>query len=96
MQWPNPALWVWVVTMLVTVLGLSPSRADEVHWIGAGALIAWGADETIRGVNPARRVLGLWCSAGRSTASSVDRPVLATAPTQKRAGTASRDGGTSR
>ena len=58
-QWPNPALWVWVFTTVVAGLGLYESRADEIHWIGAGALIAWGADETLRGVNPARRLLGL-------------------------------------
>jgi hypothetical protein len=58
-QWPNPVLWVWVVTTVVAALGLYPSRADEIHWIGAGALIAWGADEILRGVNPVRRVLGL-------------------------------------
>jgi hypothetical protein len=58
-QWPNPALWVWGITAAVAALGLYPSRAEEIHWIGAGALIAWGADETLRGVNPARRLLGL-------------------------------------
>ncbi len=58
-QWPNPALWVWVVTTVVAGLGLYASRADEVRWIGSGALIAWGADEIVRGVNPARRLLGL-------------------------------------
>jgi hypothetical protein len=58
-QWPNPALWVWMATTVVAGLGLYPSRADEIHWIGAGALIAWGADEIFRGVNPARRLLGL-------------------------------------
>jgi hypothetical protein len=58
-QWPNPALWVWVVTTVLAGLGLFPARADEMRWIGAGALIAWGADEMLRGVNPARRLLGL-------------------------------------
>ena len=59
MQWPNPALWVWVVTTVVAGLGLYRSRADEIHWIGVGALIAWGAAEILRGGNPARRLLGL-------------------------------------
>jgi hypothetical protein len=58
-QWPNPVLWVWVVTTVIAGLSLYPSRAEEIHWIGAGALIAWGADEILRGVNPARRLLGL-------------------------------------
>jgi hypothetical protein len=43
----------------VTGLGRYPSRTDEIHWLGAGALIAWGADEALRGVNPARRLLGV-------------------------------------
>ena len=58
MQWPNPVLGVWAVATVVARLGLYPSRADEIHWIGAGALIAWGVDEVFRGVNPARRLLG--------------------------------------
>lgn len=58
-QWPNPALWVWLVTTVLAASGLFPARADEMRWIGTGALIAWGADETSRGVNPARRLLGL-------------------------------------
>ena len=58
-QWPNPALWFWEGTTVVAALVLYASRADEVHWIGSGALIAWCADEIVRGVNPARRLLGL-------------------------------------
>ena len=58
-QWPNPALWVWVVATVVSGSGLHASGAQEVRWIGSGALIAWGADEMLRGVNPARRLLGL-------------------------------------
>lgn len=58
-QWPNPALWVWLGTTVVATSGLHASRADELHWIGSGALIAWAADEIVRGVNPARRLLGL-------------------------------------
>jgi hypothetical protein len=58
-QWPNPALWVWVATVVITGLHLYPARANEIRWIGAGALIAWGADEILRGVTPARRLLGL-------------------------------------
>jgi hypothetical protein len=58
-QWPNPALWLWGVTAVVAGLGLYPSRREEIHWIGVGALLAWGADEVFRGASPARRVLGL-------------------------------------
>jgi hypothetical protein len=58
-QWPNPALGVWAVTVVVSWLDLVPGRAAEIRWIGAGALIAWSADELIRGTSPARRLLGL-------------------------------------
>jgi len=57
-QWPNPALGVWIVTVVVDWLGLFPERADEIRWLGRGALIAWAVDEVLRGVSPARRVLG--------------------------------------
>lgn len=58
-QWPNPALGVWAVTVVVSWFDLAPGRAQELRWIGAGALIAWAADELIRGNSPARRLLGL-------------------------------------
>ena len=57
-QMPNPALGVWALTTLCLWAGLFADRAAELRWIGAGALIAWGADEVIRGASPARRVLG--------------------------------------
>jgi hypothetical protein len=58
-QWPNAALGLWILTALVGLLGLFSSHADEIRWIGTGALIAWAADELIRGASPARRLLGL-------------------------------------
>ena len=58
-QWPNAALAVWLVTVLLGLLGLFSARADEIRWIGVGALIAWAADELIRGASPARRLRGL-------------------------------------
>lgn len=57
-QWPNAALAVWLLTVLIGLLGLFSSRADAISWIGTGALIAWAADEVARGASPARRVLG--------------------------------------
>ena len=57
-QMPNPALGVWALTTLCLWAGLFADRAAELRWIGAGALVAWGADEVIRGASPARRVLG--------------------------------------
>jgi hypothetical protein len=56
---PNPALAVWLVTVVVGWTGLLASdRADTVKAIGQGALIVWALDELVRGSSPARRVLG--------------------------------------
>ena len=56
-QWPNPALWVFVVA-----LGFrwSPwdARDTELLWLGRGAIIAWAADELLRGDAVVRRLLG--------------------------------------
>jgi hypothetical protein len=57
-QVPNPALGVWALTSVFLWTGLFADRAAELGWIGTGALVAWGADEAIRGASPARRLLG--------------------------------------
>ncbi len=57
-QWPDPALWAWLVTSGAAWTDLLPGREQQLRWIGGGALIAWAADELFRGVNPARRTLG--------------------------------------
>ena len=56
-QWPNPALGVFIVAF---GLRLSPwdTRDTELLWIGRGALIAWAADEILRGDALVRRLLG--------------------------------------
>ena len=59
LQWPNPALVVWALTAVVSRFGLFSGRAEEIRLIGVGALVAWAADEIIRGDSPARRLLGL-------------------------------------
>jgi hypothetical protein len=58
-QWPNAALGVWIVATGAGLLHLLRDRTAELGWIGTGALIAWAADELIRGASPVRRVLGL-------------------------------------
>lgn len=59
LQPPNPALGVWALAAVASWFSLFPDRAEEIRWIGAGALIAWATDELLRGVTPARRLLGL-------------------------------------
>ena len=56
-QWPNPAIGVFFV---VTGLRWSPwdARDTELLWLGRGALIAWAADEILRGDALLRRLLG--------------------------------------
>lgn len=58
-QFPNVAIWVFLgatgVRLLVHPAG---TAADVVTWVGRGALLYWGADELLRGVNPWRRFLG--------------------------------------
>jgi hypothetical protein len=56
-QWPNPAIVVFFVAL---ALRWSPwdARDTELLWLGRGALLAWAADELVRGDAPARRLLG--------------------------------------
>ncbi len=58
-QFPNPALWTWLVA---TVLGLwwrpTVGGVDVLAVLSTGALLVWAADEVLRGVNPFRRLLG--------------------------------------
>lgn len=66
-QPPNAAI---VAFLAALALRLSPyDRIDtELRYVGSGALIVWGLDEAVRGVNPFRRALGglvlLWQAAG--------------------------------
>lgn len=57
-QAPNSAVAVWLLGAAGARLGLGPRSGEVLGWIGTGALIAWAADELIRGVNPLRRLLG--------------------------------------
>jgi hypothetical protein len=56
-QPPNPAIGVF---FLALALRWSPwdARDTELLWIGRGALIAWAADEILRGDALVRRLLG--------------------------------------
>jgi hypothetical protein len=57
-QYPNPALWVWIVATLVGWTDLSTDHASTVDGIRAGALIVWALDEAVRGASPFRHLLG--------------------------------------
>ena len=58
-QWPNPALAVWLVTVVVGWSGvLGAARSATLANVGQGALIVWALDEVVRGAAPFRRLLG--------------------------------------
>jgi hypothetical protein len=57
-QWPNPALCVWLVALVLGWLDLSAAHATAVDGIRHGALLVWSLDEVVRGASPFRRTLG--------------------------------------
>lgn len=57
-QFPNPALWVWGATLVLSLFHFSTERQTQVQDIGHGALIVWAVDEIARGASPFRRLLG--------------------------------------
>ena len=57
-QWPNPALCVWLVAVVLGWFDLSAAQATAVDGVRHGALIVWALDEVVRGASPFRRVLG--------------------------------------
>jgi hypothetical protein len=57
-QWPNPALSVWMVTLVLGRFELSAAHATAVDGIRHGALLVWALDEVVRGTSPFRRTLG--------------------------------------
>lgn len=64
-QWPNPALCVWLVTLVLGWFQLSAAHADAVAGVRHGALLVWALDEVVRGASPFRRVLGAVILAGQ-------------------------------
>ena len=61
-QWPNPALVVFLLALVARLVVPDPATAEALVLVGRGALLVWGLDELVRGVNPFRRVLGLGVS----------------------------------
>jgi hypothetical protein len=57
-QWPNAALCVWMVTLVLGTFELSATHAAAVTGIRHGALLVWALDEIVRGASPFRRTLG--------------------------------------
>jgi hypothetical protein len=57
--WPNPALSVWLLSIVVgwTTL-LDSHRSATLTMVGKGALVVWALDELVRGASPVRRILG--------------------------------------
>jgi hypothetical protein len=59
-QFPNVALWIFLVTVVLRrLLSTGNGARTAVDWIAVAALAWWAVDEVFRGVNPWRRLLGL-------------------------------------
>jgi hypothetical protein len=57
-QLPNPALAVWLVTVVLGLFDLPSTLAAQVEGVRHGALLVWALDEVVRGTSPFRRALG--------------------------------------
>lgn len=57
-QPPNPALCVWLVTLVLGAFDLSAVHKTAVDGVRHGALLVWALDEVVRGASPFRRILG--------------------------------------
>jgi hypothetical protein len=59
-QFPNLALWLFFITIVLRLIVAPGTRArTALDGAGVAALGWWAVDEVIRGVNPWRRILGL-------------------------------------
>ena len=58
-QFPNVALWTFLVTVVLRWVVPEGAVRTGISWIGVVALSWWAVDELLRGVNPWRRLLGL-------------------------------------
>jgi len=59
-QFPNPALWTFLVTVVLrSVVRTRGGVRTGIDAVAVAALAAWALDEVVRGVNPWRRLLGV-------------------------------------
>ena len=57
-QFPNPALCVWLIAVVLGWFDLSAAQTTAVDGVRHGALLVWALDELVRGASPFRRLLG--------------------------------------
>lgn len=58
-QWPNPAITVWAVALILKWSIADGDSSERLFsGIAAGALVVWALDELLRGSSPVRRVMG--------------------------------------
>lgn len=57
-QWPNAALCVWLVALVLGRFDLSAAHTTAIDGVRHGALLVWALDEVLRGASPFRRTLG--------------------------------------
>jgi hypothetical protein len=58
-QFPNVALWIFIVTVILRRVLADSAARTAIDAIGVAALAWWALDELVRGVNPWRRLLGV-------------------------------------
>jgi hypothetical protein len=58
-QFPNVALWIFLVTVALRWVITTGVARTTIDGIAVGSLGWWAVDEVVRGVNPWRRLLGL-------------------------------------
>lgn len=57
-QWPNPALWIFLASLVAGAVVGRGEAGTIVGAVGTASLVVWAADEILRGANPWRRLLG--------------------------------------
>jgi hypothetical protein len=59
-QYPNVALWVFIALSIPRRFAIPKGTPQTaLRLLSVVAILVWGTDELVRGVNPFRRILGL-------------------------------------